>query len=280
MKKLFLILALGTVPLAAQTVNPNQIRPSATPTNSVMRTVGSTTAWGSVAGGDGINITDIGGVLTFSQGPVFGFSSFTCTTSGTYELGTSIASPTNCTAAYTTPASAATLTDGTHNVVLSSPYTSGSLPYSYVCGTTTPTTLTFSQTATPASGGSPKTANATAGCSPRYFGGVGAAGATSSVTASGTTAVLSNGAVLASAGISNAQVGVTIGSYSPINQKVYVLLIGNSHTVWTDNLTGFAFVMGTPTAVSFTNQNGSVVSMYLYESINLLSGTYAPKPTN
>jgi hypothetical protein len=106
------------------------------------------------------------------------------------------------------------------------------------------------------------------------FGGVGAAGATSSVTASGNTAVLSNSAVLANEGLSANPVGTTYGPFTPAAQKIYLLLIGGSHT-FKDPATGFGFAFNSPTSVSFTNQNGSVVAMFLYESTNLLSATFS-----
>lgn len=195
----------------------------------------------------------------------------------TVEIGANIVNPA-FTAAYSyTPNSAAiTNTDGISSPTnLVSPFTAATIVGTF--NKTTQATVTFTLTATAAT---VKTANQNLNWSPRVFGGIGAAGATSAVTASGTNAVLSNGAILANAGISNNQVGQVFGSYSPSNQKIYVLLIGNSHTNWIDNLTGFAMPFNAPTAVSFVNQNGATVGMYLYESTNLLNGTFAPKPTN
>jgi hypothetical protein len=109
---------------------------------------------------------------------------------------------------------------------------------------------------------------------PRVFAGIGAAGATSSVTATRTTAVLSNGAVLASAGLYNSRVRATYGPFAPSAQKIYILIIGGSHQ-FKDAVTGFAFAFNKPTPVSFVNANGSTVSMFLYESINSISSTFS-----
>ena len=154
-------------------------------------------------------------------------------------------------------------------LALTSPFTSGT-----VTGTFTQTvqaTATFTLTAI---GPSTKTSTKSIVWNPRSFGGVGAAGATSSVTASGTTAVLSNGAVLASAGLNSTNVGQVFGPYTAASQKIYILCIGGAHT-FKDNVTGFAFAFNSPMTVTFINANGATVIMYLYESTNLLTGTYS-----
>jgi hypothetical protein len=107
------------------------------------------------------------------------------------------------------------------------------------------------------------------------FGGVGAAGATSSVTASGTTAVLSNSDVLPRLQIGAETVGETLGPFSPSGQVIYLLLTGGSHT-FKDANTGFPFAFNAPITVSFVNAQGVPITMYLYES-NALYGNYAPE---
>jgi hypothetical protein len=97
------------------------------------------------------------------------------------------------------------------------------------------------------------------------FGGVGAAGATSTVNASGTTAVLSNLTVLPRLQIGAETVGETLGPFSPSGQVIYLLLTGGSHT-FVDPGTGFAYPFNAPITVSFTNANGVAVTMYLYSS--------------
>lgn len=201
--------------------------------------------------------------------PGFTISSFTG--GSTVEVGATVTNP-SFTAAYSsTPASASiTNTDGIDSPhALTTPFTSGTITGTFTKTTVTSTTFTLS-----AVNGVTKTATSAISWLPRTFGGVGAASATSSVSASGTTAVLSNGAVLASLGLSASQVGSTFGPFSPSGQKIYLLLIGSTHT-FKDASTGFAFVFNTPTAVSFVNINGTTIAMYLYESTNTLTGSFS-----
>jgi hypothetical protein len=205
-----------------------------------------------------------------------GFTISTFSGGSNVEIGASVVNPAFTASYSSTPTSATiTNTDGTdspHN--LTTPFTSATITGTFV--KTTQTTTTFTLTAIKTS---TKTASQTINWLPRVFGGVGAAGATSSVTASGTTAILSNSAVLASLGLSASQVGSTFGPFSPSGQKIYLLLIGGTHT-FKDASTGFAFAFNTPTAVSFVNANGSTVSMFLYESSNTLTGTFSVQVVN
>lgn len=204
-----------------------------------------------------------------SSGFPFTINSFTgC--NGSLELGATITNPT-CSATYSsTPVSAnITNTDGVSSPTnLSTPFTSGTIVGSFVHTAIATTTLTLT-----AVGATTQTATQQYTWNPRIFGGLGAAGATSTVTASGTTAILSNSAVLASLQLGAEAVGSTFGPFTPSSQNVYLFLIGGSHT-FVDISTGFPFVFNTPTAVSFTNANGVVVSMFLYQSTNTLTGTF------
>jgi hypothetical protein len=186
----------------------------------------------------------------------------------TVEIGATVTNPVFSASYSSTPTSAnITNTDGIGSpLTLTTPFTSGTVTGSFTKTSATSTTFTLNATQAVT-----KTATTAINWQPRTFGGVGAAAATSSVTASGTNAILSNGATLASAGLSNA---ATYGPFSPSAQKVYVLMIGGSHT-FKDPTTGFAFVFNTPTSVSFVNANGATVTMFLYESTNTLSGTYS-----
>ncbi len=187
------------------------------------------------------------------------------------EIGSTVTNPAFTASYSVTPTSAAiTNTDGIDSPVnLVSPFTSGTVTGSF--SKTSAASTTFTLTAV---GSSTKTATTAIQWEPRVFGGVGTAGATG-VTSSGTTAVLAGATgTLASAGLSNSQVGQVLGPYSPSGQKVYLLLIGGSHT-FKDNGTGLAFAFNSPTAVSFINQNGDTVSMFLYESTNTLTGTFS-----
>ena len=205
----------------------------------------------------------------------FSITSFTgC--GGSLELGQTVTNPT-CGASYSSAPSSAAITnsdsiDSPLNLI--SPFTSGTIVGSFHHTTSTSTTVTLT-----ALGASSQTATQTYTWQPRIFGGVGAGGATSSVTASGTTAVLSTSDVLASAGLGTETTGETFGPYSPSAQYIYLLLTSSSHT-FIDANTGFPFAFNAPTTVTFTNEYGVSVTMYLYQSTNALYGSYLPKVTS
>ena len=215
------------------------------------------------------------GAVTLSLATTFTITSFTgC--GGALELGQTVTNPT-CSATYTaTPTSASiTNTDSIDSpLVLSSPFTSGTIVGNFVHSSVTTTTVQLT-----AVGSSTQTANQTYTWNPRIFAGLGTAGATSTVTASGTTAVLSTGSVLPSAGLGVETVGQTFGPYTPAAQNVYLLLTGGSHT-FTDATTGFPFAFNAPTTVTFVNEFGVTVVMYLYQSTNVLTGTFQPRITS
>jgi hypothetical protein len=198
--------------------------------------------------------------------PGFSISSF----SGglTVEIGATVTNPVFAASYSSTPNSAnITNTDSIDSpLALVTPFTSGTVVGSFHHTSQTSVTFTLQAIST-----STKTATQAITYLPRMFGGVGAAGATSSVTASGNTAVLSNGAVLASEGLSANPIEA-IYTVSPSNQKIYFLLTGGSHTFISG---GFSVPFLTPTAVSFINQNSATVSMFLYESQYLLTATYS-----
>jgi hypothetical protein len=189
--------------------------------------------------------------------------------SGSLELGATVSTPT-CSATYTgSPTSAAiTNTDGVSSPTnLSSPFTSGTISGSFSHSTTATTTFTLT-----AVGSSTQTATQAYTWKPRIFSGLGTAGATSTVTASGTTAVLSNSNVLASAGLGAETVGQTFGPFAPSGQVIYLLLTGSSHT-FTDVCSGFPLPFNAPISVSFVNINGVTVPEYLYQTTNPLTGS-------
>jgi hypothetical protein len=203
--------------------------------------------------------------------PGFTINTFSGGSASPVEVGATVTNPPFTASYSSTPTSASiTNTDSIGSpLVLTTPFTSGTVVGAF--HHTTAGAATFTLTAV---GPVTKTATAAVNWEPRTFSGVGAAGATATVTASTTTAVLSTGAILASAGLSNSQVGLTYGPFAPSAQKVYLLLIGGSHT-FKDASTGFAFAFNAPTAVSFVNVNGATIAMFLYESTNTLSGTYS-----
>jgi len=105
---------------------------------------------------------------------------------------------------------------------------------------------------------------------------VGATGATSTVVAAGTSAVLSTSDILPSAGLGAEAVGQVFGPYAPTGQAIYLLLTGGAHT-FTDNNTGFPMAFNAPTTVTFVNVNGVSITMYLYQTTNPLTGNFAPR---
>lgn len=231
-------------------------------------------AWVNNGGGSGAGCTGptgnyslSGQVATLTSGCVsaigapFGVS-IACSAAGSFEIGFVSTNPNSCTFTYSngTPASG-TLGDGTNTVTLTTPYTSGSLAHTYAVNTTF--TVNATDTAS---------ANASASDSisfhTREFGGIGTSGATGA-TASGTSAILVGATgTLASVGLGQQS---TWGPYSPSNQNIYVLGTSSSCTFTS---AGFAFPMNAPITITFVNQYSSSVTMYLYQSTNLLSSTF------
>lgn len=212
-------------------------------------------AGGSGGGGSGLTIT------AFTGGT-------------TVEIGSTITNP-SFTATYSqTPASASiTNTDGVSSpFALTTPFTSATIPGGFTKTTQASTTFTLLATL----GASSPTATQTLSWVPRSFAGIGAAGATNSVTASGTTAVLSNSAVLASTGVTASNIGQTYGPFTASGQKLYLLILGTGHT-FVDAGTQLSIPFNSPTSVSFVNQFGDTVAMQLYESTNLYYTTIAIK---
>lgn len=99
------------------------------------------------------------------------------------------------------------------------------------------------------------------------YGGIGAPGATSSVTLSGNTVVLSTGDILVQLKTVAEQVGDVYGPFNPNNQCVYLLLFGGSHT-FSDPVSGFAIPFNPPISV---NVGGA--TMFLYQTIHILGVT-------
>jgi hypothetical protein len=213
------------------------------------------------------NVTFNNQVGTFANGCLASVGSpfamsLSCSAAGNFETGDASTNPNSCTMGYSngTPASG-TLGDGTHTVTLTTPYTSGSLPYVY----TTNTTFTAHATATNSETASAATSRTFLN---RTFGGVGDPGATSA-TASGTNAVLDSGlGTLSSAGLGSIN---TYGPYTPANQYIYVITTGTSCTFSSG---GFAFPMNAPIAFSFTNQYGAIITEQIYQSVNSLAATF------
>lgn len=230
------------------------------------------------AAGAGLTLTGTGTVsnpFTYALSTGFVILSFTGAQAG--ELGQTYTNPTFGATYSTTPSSAnITNTDGINSPhTLTTPFTSGTLSGSFTHATVTTTTFTL----TASNGVTSPTATVTFTWNPRIFAGLGATGATSTVTASGTNAVLSTTDVIATAGLGAETVGQTFGPYSPSGQCIYLLLTGSSHT-FVDAVTGFPFAMNAPLTVTFTNQYGTSVTMYLYQSTNALTGVFQPRITS
>ena len=225
-----------------------------------------------VACATGLTCTTTSNTVTISLATVFAITSFTG--GWTVPVGASVVNPTFAATYSTTPASAnITNTEGISSPTnLTTPFTSGTITGTFVH--TTPETTTFTLSATQ---GSTVTATQTGNWGYEIFGGVGAAGATSTVTASGTTAVLSNGAVLSRIQIGAEVAGstcppATCFTSNPSGQVVYLLLTGGSHT-FADNVTGLPVPFNAPLTVSFTNSNGVSITMYLYSTSYAVYGT-------
>lgn len=232
-----------------------------------------------VVAGAGITVTGSGTlsspyVVALSSSSPLAITGFSSGAIVNVELGYSIINPAFvCTYSGTPTSASITNTDSISSpTTLTSPFTSGTVTGTFVHTTVTTTTFTLHAS----DGTTSPTATCAAEWLPRIFGGVGATGATSSVTASGTTAVLSTSDVLASAGLGAEVVGETFGPFTPSAQCVYLLLTGGSHT-FTDAISGFPFAFNAPTTVTFVNAHGVTITMYLYQSTNPLTGTFQPK---
>lgn len=190
----------------------------------------------------------------------------------TVEVGATVTNPA-FTASYSSlPASAnITNTDGIDSpLVLTTPFTAGTVVGAF--HHTAVATVTFTLTAV---GSVTKTATQAISFLARTFGGIGGAGATSA-TASGNNAPLvgASGTLTGTGsdgGLFGSIVGQSFGLFSPTAQKIYILTThtGSAHVFHDQN--GFLFAMNAPTTFAFTNQNGAVISMDLYESTNSLS---------
>jgi hypothetical protein len=224
-----------------------------------------------LAVGSGLSISQTGSTITVSLATAFSITSFTG--GSTVELGYSVVNPSFAATYSVTPASAnITNTESISSPTnLVTPFTSGTITGTFVHTSVETTTFTLAATQ-----GTTQTATQTISWQPSIFGGAGTAGATSTVTASGTTAVLSNSNVLPRTQLGAETVGETFGPYSPSGQVIYLLLTGGSHT-FTDAGTGFPMAFNAPLTVTFLNANSVTLTMYLYQSTNSLYGTYTPK---
>jgi len=223
--------------------------------------------------GTGINVATSSPDITISLGSVFAIESF-AGQSGTVETGFSFTNP-SFTATYSVSPASAQITNTASidsPLTLTTPFTSGMVTGTFTLPTSG-SSVTFTLSATQ---GTTQTAMLTTTAADRIFAGLGSIGATSTVTASGTSAVLSTSDVLASAGLGAETVGQVFGPFSPSSQAIYLLLTGGSHT-FVDSGTGFPFAFNAPITVTFVNANGATITMYLYQSTNPLAGTFSPK---
>jgi hypothetical protein len=235
---------------------------------TTLATVNSTP--GTYVVGSTVLVVNGKGLLT-GIGPPF-TANLACTsniTCGALEAGVTTTNPAGFTASYTNPTvpTSASLSDGINSPVsCTSSFTACSLPHSYCTVGQGLTTITFTLTAV--GSGQTLTPSQSTTCTYRTFAGAGTAGATGA-TASGTSAALVGATgTLASGGLGNQ------GSYSctASSQKCYVIMQGGSHTFTSG---GFSFPMLTPTSLTFTDQDGVVISGYfIYESANTLTGTF------
>ena len=232
-----------------------------------------------IACGTGLTCVTTANTVTVSMATPFTINSFSgC--AGIVELGRSLANPA-FTATYSVTPSSASITN-TDNIgsplTLVTPCTSGMVTGVFSHSSVTTTTFTLT-----AIGSSTQTASCTDTWKPRIFAGLGAAGATSSVSASGTTAILSTGDVLGNVQLGAEAVGTQFGPFTPAGQNIYLLLTGGSHS-FIDACNGFPFAFNAPLAVTFVNANGTSVSMFLYSTTNPLTYlggcAYTPQVTS
>jgi hypothetical protein len=225
-----------------------------------------------LAAGAGISLSIVGNTITISLGVTFSITSFTG--GSTVEIGTSITNPTFNATYSATPANAnITNTEGIDSPqALTSPFTSGTIIGTFVHTAIETTTFTLSAT-----NGTTQTATQSIAWEPRIFNGVGTSGGATGATASGTSAVLvGDTGTLPSAQLGAETVGTTFVYTGLTGQFVYMLLTGGSHT-FIDANNGFPFAVNTPTPVTFLNAKGVNVAMFLYQSVNALTGAFSPK---
>jgi hypothetical protein len=231
-----------------------------------------------VVAGAGIVVTGVGTATNpyvISLAAILQITDFDFSQAG--ELGQQYVNPTFVAAYNGVPTAVAiTNTDGLASPTnLVSPFSSVTLAATF--SHNTPATTTFTLTAT--NGAQTATATRFFTWSQRIFGGIGAQGANSSVAAVGNTALLSTGDALPTLQLGVEQVGQTFGPYNPSGQAIYLFLAGGTHT-FVDANTGFPFAFNTPITVTFINQFGVTITMYLYQSTNALTGSFAPKVTS
>lgn len=217
-------------------------------------------------GGQVVNVNNAGQITAI--GNPFAVSITSCSACGSFEVGNATTNPATFTFSYANgTVSGATLTDGTNNVTLTTPFTSGQIAASYCTAGQALFSATFTVNATATNG-----QNASEGigvnCQYRTFGGVGTVGATGA-TASGTSAVL----VGATGMLGTLGLGVNTGTFtlSPSSQYLYFLLSTSGHTF---KVNGFGTTFSS-TSITFVNAFGASVPMTLYTSPTFLSGTFS-----
>lgn len=202
--------------------------------------------------------------------PGFAIDGFSCAVCGNVEIGFTTSNPATFAASYSQTPASALISDGSHVIVLNSPFTSGSLPFAYV--QTSQASQTFTLTAV---GATTQTAQQSVNWLPRTFAGVGTPGATSA-NSSGTSAVLVGATgTLEDQGLGDTFVGQTF-SASPSGQVIYLLLTGAGHTF---TINGFTTAFS-QSSISFVNQFGDAITMTLCASPTTLTGTYTIAVTN
>lgn len=220
-----------------------------------------------VAGATSFTINAAGNVT--AAGPAFAVTAFTCgaCASGPYETGNPVVTSASGTASYASPTvpASASVTDGTHVVTLTTPFTSWTQAHSYATNTC------FTLTAI----GNSQTVSSSPQCVSflnRSFGGTGTGGSATSATASGNNAVLVGATGTLSIGsLDSSCAGQVYNVTTSGTQFVYLLLPCNVSNPNGGSFTTpgpTVFVMNAPTAITFTNQFSASVTMYLYRSTN------------
>lgn len=205
--------------------------------------------------------------------PAYAISSFTG--GSIVEVGASVTNPVFVASYTATPASAnITNTDAINSpLVLVTPFTNGTVVGTFTHSTISSVIFTLTAISTTSI---TKTATQSIAFQARSFGGVGSAGATSATASSNNAILVGATGTLSNEGLHSSDVGQSYGIFNPSNQKIYLLLPHTStpHTFLDQSGFSFPMTLASPTIFNFTNQNGSVISMDLYESANLLSTSF------
>jgi len=275
MKKLAIAILLIASSLSAQVQIAKGVQIGGTATGSSF-TLNTLSGAVTISVGSGLSLTTTGNNIVINlTAPVVPLTITSFTGGQAGEIGQSFVNPA-FSATYSGTPTGANITntdsiDSPH--ALTTPFTSATLAGTFTHTSIATTTFTLHAT----DGTNNPTATQTFTWQPRIFNGTGTSGGATGATASGTSAVLvGDTGTLPSAQLGAETVGTTFVYTGLTGQFIYMLLIGGSHT-FVDANTGFPFALNAPTAITFVNQYGASISMFLYQSVNPLTGAFSPR---